>query len=236
MDNIEGQSFIASNEDKEQVTIARSNERGSGEKETGRLEAFSDGVFSIAMTLLVLNITVPTVADVKTAGGLSNALFHTAARWPTYIAYVLSFVTVLILWANHHRIFKLIQRTDHFFLMINGLVLMAVSILPFPTAVVAQYGMDSSSGNNQAAILLYIGISIVLALALNFLWWYASWHYRLLDKRADPRIVKAITRQYALGPIMYLVSFMLAFISVPVSIGLIIFLLAFYAVTSGFFG
>jgi len=235
VDNTEEQNFIASNVDKEQVTIDKSNEKGSGEKETGRLEAFSDGVFSIAMTLLVLNITVPAVGEVKNAGGLSNALF-TAARWPTYIAYVLSFVTVLILWANHHRIFKLIQRTDHFFLMINGLVLMAVSILPFPTAVVAQYGMDASSGNNQAAILLYIGISIVLALSLNFLWWYASWHYRLLDKRADPRIVKAITRQYALGPLTYLVSFMLAFISVPVSIGLIICLITFYAVTSGFFG
>src|SRR5258708_340362 len=93
-------------------------------KETGRVEAFSDGVFGIAMTLLVLDIKVPRTAELAGETSLATALVR---QWPAYISYVLSFLTVLIMWTNHHRLFRVVRRTDHTFLMINGLLLMFVT-------------------------------------------------------------------------------------------------------------
>ncbi|QWV98768.1 DUF1211 domain-containing protein [Geomonas nitrogeniifigens] len=104
--------------------------------ETGRIEAFSDGVFAIAITLLVLTIKVPTPSDLGAGHSLGSALL---ALWPHYLAFVTSFVTVLAKWVNHHRIFTFVRTSDHTFLYLNGLVLMLVTFLPFPTALVAEY-------------------------------------------------------------------------------------------------
>ncbi len=108
------------------------------EKETGRLEAFSDGVFAIAMTLLVLELKVPHAA----AGGeLSAASLarNLLREWPGYLALVTSFFTVLIMWVHHHILFKLVGRPDAKLLFANGFLLLMVSMVPFPTAVVAEY-------------------------------------------------------------------------------------------------
>src|SRR5579864_8408932 len=100
---------------------------------TGRLEAFSDGVFAVAITLLILNIQVPSVGA---STRLAQALI---ASWPSYLSYVLSFVTVGITWINHHQMFKYITRTDHTLLFLNLLILMCITFIPFPTALLAQY-------------------------------------------------------------------------------------------------
>ncbi len=89
-------------------------ERTGGEKETGRLEAFSDGVFAIAVTLLVLELRVPLPGSLREGERLLDALLH---EWPAYLAFVTSFATILIVWVNHHNLFKLINRTDHYFLL-----------------------------------------------------------------------------------------------------------------------
>src|SRR6267154_1601546 len=113
---------------------ARSREKH--EKETGRLEAFSDGVFAIAITLLALELKVPhlesggRVTSAAIAAGLAN-------QWPSYFAFVTSFFTVLIMWVHHHAIFRLVQRADVTLLFANGFLLMLVTVVPFPTAVVA---------------------------------------------------------------------------------------------------
>src|SRR5262245_58066326 len=102
-------------------------------KETARIEAFSDGVFAIAITLLVLDMKVPGSKDLPADVRLISVL---GRQWPTYLAYVTSFLTILIMWVNHHRLFQHIKRTDNPFLMLNGLLLMGVTIVPFPTGLV----------------------------------------------------------------------------------------------------
>ncbi|TML58662.1 MAG: DUF1211 domain-containing protein, partial [Actinobacteria bacterium] len=101
--------------------------------ETTRLETFSDGVFAIAITLLVLLFDVP---DVSRGQSLAHALAH---QWPSYASYAVSFVTIGIIWVNHHTLFRHIVRVDRVFLFINIGFLMTVAFLPYPTAVVARF-------------------------------------------------------------------------------------------------
>src|SRR5450756_525291 len=102
-------------------------------KETGRVEAFSDGVFAIAITLLVLNIQVPH--DLPVGKSLAGALID---QWPTLVAFVTSFATIGIMWINHHRLFIHIKRTDNNLLVLNLLLLLVIIFIPFPTALLAQ--------------------------------------------------------------------------------------------------
>jgi uncharacterized membrane protein len=190
-------------------------------KETARIEAFSDGVFAIAITLLVLDLKVPHGVPEKT--GLLRVLL---AQWPAYLAFVTSFATIGIMWINHHRLFALIARSDHSLLLLNGLLLLFVTFVPFPTAIVAEY----VQGRDQhVAALVYSGTFTVLAIIFNLLWRYASYKNRLLDRRADPDAVSAITRAYSFGPALYLVSFVLAFFNVPASLAVTVALAIFFA-------
>ena len=105
------------------------------EKETGRLEAFSDGVFAIAITLLALELKVPHFeAGQITGAAVISGLAH---QWPSYLAFITSFFTVLIMWVHHHAIFRLVKRVDVTLLFANGFLLMLVTVVPFPTALVA---------------------------------------------------------------------------------------------------
>ncbi len=107
---------------------------GSHTSDTTRVEAFSDGVFAIAITLLVLEIRVPPPDATEQGRTLLTALRE---LWPSYVGYVLSFVTIGIMWANHHSIFRYVRRADRYFVLINVLFLMCISFLPFPTALLA---------------------------------------------------------------------------------------------------
>ena len=190
-------------------------------KETARIEAFSDGVFAIAITLLVLDLKVPH--DLPETAGLSRALLN---QWPAYLAFITSFATIGIMWINHHRLFALIKRSDHSLLVLNGLLLLFVTFVPFPTAIVAEYvrGRDQ-----HVAAIVYSGTFTMLAIIFNLLWRYASYHNRLLDRRADPHAVRAITWAYSFGPGLYLVSFVLAFINVAASLAVTGALAIFFA-------
>ena len=106
---------------------------------TQRIEAFSDGVFAIAITLLVLEIRVPHVLDAGAGAEPTSLAAALLDLWPSYFGYVFSFVTIGIYWANHHHIFSLYQRTDHYFVLLNVLFLLFISFVPFPTAVLAEY-------------------------------------------------------------------------------------------------
>src|SRR5512143_3213463 len=107
--------------------------------DTARLETFADGVFAIAITLLVLDIRLPPDDAIRELGGLRAALWH---AWPSYLGYLTSFIVIGIMWANHHNLMKLIDRVDHGFITFNLLLLMCVAFLPFPTAVMAEHLMD----------------------------------------------------------------------------------------------
>ena len=111
--------------------MAEPGKRGFPERnETGRVEAFSDGVLAIVITLLVLELHVPR--ELTSDAALRAALVH---EWPAYFAFLTSFVTVGIMWVNHHRLFTLIGRVDHWLLMLN----LTICVVPFPTAIVAEY-------------------------------------------------------------------------------------------------
>jgi uncharacterized membrane protein len=197
----------------------------SAEKETGRLEAFSDGVFAIAITLLVLEIKVPHLEGESSAGLLTLLI----KQWPSYLAFLLSFVTILIMWVNHHILFTHIKRIDNSFLFLNGLLLLFVTFVPFPTALLAEYIQHPEA---KVAAVVYSGTYLCIALAFNLLWRYASDGYRLLGKNVDPALVVSINRQYLFGPPAYLFAFVLAFVNVAASVGFSI-LLALYFMFTG---
>jgi len=193
------------------------------EKETGRIEAFSDGVYAIAITLLVLELKVPRDLD---AGGLRAALLH---QWPAYVAFLVSFLSIGIMWINHHRLFGLIRRSDDGLLVLNGLQLLTVTVVPFPTALVAEY-MGHDGGRLAAAV--YTGWSLVIGAAYNVLWRYVASPARqppLLRVAADAPEVRAIQAQYRLGPLWYGIAFATSFLSPALAMALCGVLALYYA-------
>ena len=208
------------------------SEYRSEEKETGRLEAFSDGVFAIAITLLILQIPLPDVT--KNGPSLLTLL---GGQWALYLAYLVSFMTILIMWVNHHTIFRLIHRSDQLFLVLNGLLLMVITFVNYPMAILAEslqgqdLHKDGLISDQKTAALFYSGTFIIIAIIYNVLWRYASHNRRLLSRSADPLIVETITRQYRFGPLFYVASFLLAFVSVWASLGLNLLLAVYFAFT-----
>jgi TMEM175 potassium channel family protein len=192
--------------------------------ETTRLETFCDGVFAIAITLLVLEIRVPTAAETATAGGLWPAL---ATRWPSFLGYTISFLTIGIMWANHHSIFQYVRRADRRFLLVNVLFLMGIGFLPFPTAVLAQHLPVAS--DRLAATVLYGGTLVAIAILFNAVWWTGIWGGRLLGSDIDHAGVRVISARYRLGPIAYLAALALAPLSVWLTLGVHLFLALLYA-------
>ncbi len=186
-----------------------------------RVEAFSDGVFAIAITLLVLNIHIPTTEEVGSSG-LAAALLD---QWPVYLAYLSSFITILIMWMGHHNLFRYIVRVDYTFLILNGLFLLGVTLVPVPTAILARF-VQSSPSESALSAALYSGMFFYLATLFNVMWIYASSGSRLVEGYELPRAIKL---RYAVGPLLYLVSLGLAFVSVRLSLAIYLILLLYYA-------
>lgn len=181
---------------------------------TGRIESFSDGVFAIAMTLLVLEIKVPS-HEAVTQHGLAPLL---AALWPSYLAFLTSFITILVMWVKHHWMFTLIHRSDHAFLYWNGLLLFCVTFLPFPTALLADFLLDPAG---KVAANLYTGTVLAISLAFRGLWWHATRDQHLLAEYATSAVTteaKQITQLGRYGPLLYLVAFVTSFVSESASI------------------
>jgi uncharacterized membrane protein len=185
------------------------------EKETARIEAFSDGVFAIAITLLILEIKVP-----GPSANLANQLLK---QWPSYIAFFISFAFIGIMWINHHRLFTHIKRSNNMLMVFNLLLLLGVTSVPYPTALLAQH---LGQPDQAVAAEVYNGTYFVIAIFFNVLWWYVN-RAHLLGQDGDVSTAKRISRQYAVGPLLYLICFGLTWISVggslAVSFGLAIF-------------
>jgi uncharacterized membrane protein len=193
--------------------------------ETGRVEAFSDGVFAIAITLLILIVGVEDTPH----GDLGHDLVE---KWPAYVAYAVSFLTIGIIWTNHHTVFRQFARVDRPLLLLNVLLLMVIAFVPFPTRVVAEFAR--SPDDRRAAALLY-GITMTLMAMLFFaVWIYGS--RRLLRADADRREVTGITRSYTPGIPTYGGATLLAFLSPVASLVVFAAVALFYALSSSFFG
>jgi uncharacterized membrane protein len=195
---------------------------------TSRLETFADGVFAIAATLLILNVDAQVGNE---ASGLGARLLHI---WPSYIAYAVSFVTIGIIWSNHHTVLGQLGRVDRMFLMQNIVLLLCVAFVPFPTRLIAEHLRDHDE--LQAAALAYGATMTVMAITYITLWLYASRNGRLLHEDADPRVVSGITRSYLPGTPLYLTATLIALASPLASVALFAGIALFYVVESSVFG
>jgi uncharacterized membrane protein len=187
--------------------------------DTARLEAFSDGVFAIAITLLVLEISVPHGSGSELARDL-------AREWPSYLGYALSFVVIGIMWMNHHTMFKDIERVDHGILVFNLLLLMSIAFLPFPTAVLAEHLKDADA--RLTATVFYGGTQTVIAVFFNALWLYAVVNRGLIDHHVSDTRLQSRTRRYLAGPLTYGATVLVAFVSPWISLAIWIGLGVFY--------
>lgn len=195
------------------------------DKETGRVEAFSDGVFAVAITLLVLNIHgLPDPTKPLPDSGFFDIILR--GQWSSYLAFVTSFATIGVMWMNHHRLFTHIKRIDTNLFALNLLLLLVIAFIPFPTALLSSYIIYPQY---HYAALLYSATDILLAVSFNLLWRYASHKNRLLDRNVDQKSVEAITNQYRYGPFFYIATFILALIYVPASVVLTLLLAIFFA-------
>ncbi len=194
---------------------------------TARLETFADGIFAIAATLLILNVDGQVSEDVH---GLGGRLAHI---WPSYLAYAASFVTIGIMWVNHHTIMGQVRSADRRFLLANIGLLMCIAFFPFTTRLVAEH--VRGDGAREAA-LAYGFAAVATAVMFNVTWFYAALGKRLLLPDADPGVVKGITRTYIPGPWIYLAATLVAFVSPVASIILFGAIAVFYVLESSIFG
>jgi uncharacterized membrane protein len=197
------------------------------EKDTTRIEAFSDGVFAIAITLLVLEIKVPHLSDLPepTSRALLTALAH---EWPSYFSLVTSFLTVLIMWMHHHRVMRLVRRTDARLLFANGLLLLFVSVVPFPTALIAEYLGTPAA---PAACTVYAGVFVGIGTAfLVFL--SAAFRKEALVPDAPASTITSLRRSYLAGPPLYLLATIAAPFSPWLAMGICTALWILWAATT----
>jgi TMEM175 potassium channel family protein len=193
--------------------------------ETFRIEAFADAVFAIAITLLVIEIRLPPHEEVLRIGGVGPALLQ---LWPSYVGYTISFIVIGIMWANHHNLMKLVDRVDHGFITLTLLLLMCVAFLPFPTAVMADHLADPDAHERAVAVAFYCGCFTVTALFYFLMWWHAARHRRLIASHVSDDAVRAITRAYVPGSLLYLTATLLAFVHVALSLAIVVGLAALY--------
>lgn len=170
---------------------------------TQRIEAFSDGVFSIAITLLVLELQIPVHGN-----GAHLSLYRELAQlWPAYLGYVMSFVMIGIYWANHHYIFQLYRSTNHVFNLLNIFFLMCISFLPFPAAVLSQRFEHPEDAHT--AVLFYAFGLLLPAVGFTAMWLYASAGHRLVDKQLSSGFIRHLSAQYLSACAIYISAMVL---------------------------
>jgi uncharacterized membrane protein len=192
---------------------------------TTRLETFSDGVFAIAATLLVLEFSVHEVSGAR----LGHELLQ---LWPSYLAYATSFLTIGIIWINHHYCVSTFARSDRVLMFLNLILLLVVGFLPFPTKLVAQYLQQPGE---EAAVLAYCATFVVMSMVYNTWWRYASRNRRLIRDDVPDSTVRAISRAFNPGVPMYTVVFLIAFVSPLASVILTFAIAAFYLPSAALF-
>ena len=194
---------------------------------TARLETFADGVFAIAATLLILNVEVPELGE--------HSLAHELVQlWPAYVGYAVSFLTIGIIWVNHHTVLRQLRGIDRTFLFINVFFLLCIAFIPFPTRLLATY---VRTDNGEAAAFAY-GITLtVTAIFFNLMWRYAiGAGGRLLRSDADRRVVDGITRSYRPGVPMYAGATVVGVFQAEVGAALFAAIALFYVLSSSVFG
>ena len=183
------------------------------QKETLRIETFSDGVFCIAVTLLSIEIGVELHGD-ATNKELTQALF---AKWPIYLAYAISFINVLLAWIGHHSLFKMLHKSDNSIMITNGFLLMLVALVPFPTKTL---GMFLQSGAVKTAVVFYTAYFVLISIAFRLLWYTASRNRNLLIQGLSENQIRQATKNENIGLICNAIILGVAFINPWIALAL----------------
>jgi uncharacterized membrane protein len=188
---------------------------------TGRLEAFSDGVFAVAITLLILEINVPE----------GEHLWHQLKEeWPSFASFFISFWVIGIIWVNHHGLLDHLKRTDRPVLYLNLLVLMTVVFIPFSTALMAEH--LKSGADEKVAALVYALAFLAMGIAFNLFWTYIVKHRRELGVEIPDEEVRHMSVGFMIGSPLYAVAVIVAFIS-PAVVLIIVGAVAAYYMVAG---
>jgi TMEM175 potassium channel family protein len=183
--------------------------RPEADRDRDRIVNLSDGVFAIAITLLVLDIRAPNIPENLVATELPAALL---SLWPKYFGYVLSFVGISTFWMIHHSIFRPIRAYDRTLLYLNFLFLMVVAFVPFPTSLLGEYG------NYQLPVAVYAATLAIGRLLLTAIHWYSTRNDSLLSEGQDPRTVRFFLIRGLTIPVIFLLSIGVSFFSVSAAI------------------
>jgi uncharacterized membrane protein len=186
-----------------------SSREGETGRDRDRIVNLSDGVFAIAITLLILDIRVPDIPENMVSSQLPGALL---SLWPKYLGYILSFVGISAFWLIHHSIFRPIRSYDRILLYLNFLFLMIVAFVPFPTSLLGEYG------DHQLPVAIYAATLAVGRLLLTAIHWYSTRNDRLLGEPQDPATVRFFLIRGLTIPVIFLLSIVISFFSVSVAI------------------
>ena len=194
---------------------------------TSRVEAFSDGVIAIAITLLVLDLKLPSTLEVG-RGGLLDALI---GRWPTFVAYLAAFLTIGIIWLNHHTLIAKIARFDTLLHWLNLVLLLGVATLPFPTSLVAEY-IGKGGPNASVAAAAYGLCATLMALPWSFMWRHLRDHPELLEPGYDAAYAGAEMSRGWIGVPIYAAATIVSLFQPLLALALYAGIAALYALTS----
>jgi uncharacterized membrane protein len=170
-------------EPKRPSKASTAHEREQERRQVDRIAFFSDAVFAIAMTLLIVDIQLPALPENPTAGQLWDAIWSLESQ---FISYVTSFLVIAIYWNSHHRLFRYIERYDQVFVWLNILLLMGIAFIPFPTSVFGDYS------GNRSAVVFYAATMVYVSAMWAAVWWYASANGRLIDDELSTATVSRI--------------------------------------------
>lgn len=187
---------------------------------TNRIEAFSDGVTAIVVTLLVLELRVPHIEETEAAVLIAAV----AALAPKFLSFAMSFVFVAVFWVAHHQLFHLLERSTPALLWLNNLFLLCLTFIPFPTAMLGEYP------NNAFAVIFFGGAMLAASLSFSLLRWYATLKARLTGVEIDEQSRCRAMRRSLIGPGLYLLGIGIAIFSTATAIALYLFVPLLYVV------
>ncbi len=187
-----------------------------------RVEAFSDGVIAIAITLLILEIKVPE--------GAGQDLPHQLAeQWPSYVSYVVSFFVIGVIWLNHHALFMHLGRVDRKLTAINLVLLFSIALIPWPTHLLAAYMQEGGDAERLAA-LIYSATMVLMGVSFGAIWTYAARDRRLLGSDLTDEDIRSRTRSFTVGAPLYILALIVAVFSAPLCLAINALLAVYYAV------
>ena len=190
-----------------------------------RVEALTDGVFAIVMTILVLQLTVPVIAEGSVHAELGERLLD---MWPKFLSYVVTFLMLGVMWFHHHRQFSWIKQSDSILVWTNIIYLMFVALLPFSTSMVGEFIEE------RIPVFIYGGNFIACWIFRYILWSYATGNYRLVDRNIDPREIRMPKIIYPIAIAVFMMGMGIAFLNTIASICIYALMLTFLIVSSAF--